>query len=301
MKKLLFIALLSLPSMIVNAQLNSDMYLRYKDVDNKKTTVGKDSSLIIAAVQPALYVVRQQFRLERDGSYYGRKGQQHYGETFSLGVKVSNATILQRCVVLPWENDADYNRVSAGGKYAPELFRSYQRQLSSLEWQSVEFDFYNLTRSMSNDSLLFESLDKVPDFGLPVDETPGKKEGYMIWAYSTSNLMDSIMQVMFNQESITVEAKGDNKPIDIKPSNNNVLGGIYVIPKVERAGYIQVLLVGVAARNTKNEWKLGLLTRGSSEDNSENPTISDKPRKRKKDPKEKPVETPDDSEPTPTN
>ena len=123
------------------------------------------------AVAPALSIVRQQYRVERDGEFYGRKGKLYYGETYTLGVKISNSTILQRDAILPWENDDDYKRLNAGRNYSAEHLPSFQRQLSETEWKSVEFDFKNLTRVKTNDSLLYESLDKIPDFGLPIDES----------------------------------------------------------------------------------------------------------------------------------
>lgn len=235
------------------------------------------------AVAPALSIVRQQYRVERDGEFYGRKGKLYYGETYTLGVKISNSTILQRDAIFPWENDDDYKRLNAGRNYSAEHLPSFQRQLSETEWKSVEFDFKNLTRVKTNDSLLYESLDKIPDFGLPIDESTGEKNGYMIWVYSTTNLQDSAMQVTQKQESLVVEAKGDNRSIDVKPSDaDRVLGGIFVIPKIERAGYIQVLLVGVAAKDSYNNWKLEMLTSQIDKDQSEKPDKTAKPHKKKK-------------------
>ena len=264
------------------------------------TTTGATSDIITKAVTPALSIVRQQYRLERGGDFFGRRGRLYYGETYTLGVKVSNSTILQRGAVFPWENDADYKRVSADGKYTAANFHSMQRLLSNKEWKDVEFDFENLTKPKTADSLLYESLDKINDFGLPVDDTEGYKNGYLIWAYSSTNLQDSAMQVSLKQKSYSIEAKGNGMPLDVSPERaDSVLGGVFVVTQVERVGYIKVFLVGVAVKNSAKEWKLELLTQKSNENKNEKP----EKKKKKKDGTEisrEKAETPaDDSEPTP--
>lgn len=283
MKRIILVLFSSFSVLCSNSQTTDQiiaLFDRHPVPDNKRIETG---NLLTEAVKTALSIVRQQYRVERDGEFYGRKGKLYYGETYTLGVKISNSTILQRDAILPWENDDDYKRLNAGRNYSAEHLPSFQRQLSETEWKSVEFDFKNLTRVKTNDSLLYESLDKIPDFGLPIDESIGEKNGYMIWVYSTTNLQDSAMQVTQKQESLSVEAKGDNRSIDIKPSDaDRVLGGIFVIPKIERAGYIQVLLVGVAAKDSYNNWKLEMLTSQIDKDQSEKPDKTAKPRKKKK-------------------
>ncbi len=300
MKRIILVLFSSFSVLCVNAQTTDQiiaLFDRHPVQENGRMETG---SPFTEAVKPALSIIRQQYRLERGGEFFGRKGKQYYGETYTIGVKVSNATLLQRGVVLPWENDTDYKRVSAGGKYAAVNFYSMQRQISSDIWNTVEFDFENLTKVKSADSLLFESLDKINDFGLPVDETEGYKNGYMIWAYSTTTLQDSAMQVELKQNAFSIEAKGDGQPVDISPARaDSLLGGIFVVPQVERAGYIKVLLVGVAVRDSANAWKLELLTRASNDEKKEKPAKKEKPGKRKKIPKEDPDIPADDSEPTP--
>lgn len=259
-------------------------------LDLGKRSVQADSTIVplvtyLDAVQPALSIIRQQYRLERNGDFFGRQNKPYFAETYSLGIKISGGTILHRSVVFPWENDADYQRINGSGKYKPAYFRSMQRSVMGGEWKAVELELgTQYVAPFSSDSLLYRHTDATADFGLPIDETAGSKQGYMIWAYSTSNLQDSAMQVKFQQSELKIEAKTDGNTISVKPGNiSNVLGGIFIVPQVERAGYIKLLLVGVAARNSHGEWSLNLMTTKSGElTKIDESGKSDKSRKKKK-------------------
>lgn len=259
-------------------------------LDLGKRSEQADSTIVplvtyLDAVQPALSIIRQQYRLERNGDFFGRQNKPYFAETYSLGIKISGGTILHRSVVFPWENDADYQRINGSGKYKPAYFRSMQRSVMGGEWKAVELELgTQYVAPFSSDSLLYRHTDATADFGLPIDETAGSKQGYMIWAYSTSNLQDSAMQVKFQQSELKIEAKTDGNTISVKPGNiSNVLGGIFIVPQVERAGYIKLLLVGVAARNSHGEWSLNLMTTKSGElTKIDESGKSDKSRKKKK-------------------
>lgn len=278
-------------------------------LDLGKRSEQADSTIVplvtyLDAVQPALSIIRQQYRLERNGDFFGRQNKPYFAETYSLGIKISGGTILHRSVVFPWENDADYQRINGSGKYKPAYFWSMQRSVMESEWKTVELELgTQYVTPFTSDSSLYRHTDATADFGLPIDETVGSKQGYMIWAYSISNLQDSAMQVKFQQSELKIEAKTDGKAISVKPDNiSNVLGGIFIVPQVERAGYIKLLLVGVAARNSHGEWSLYLMTTKSGElTKIDESGKGDKTRKKKKrDDSEKiTVENTDDSELTP--
>lgn len=255
------------------------------------------------AVQPALSIVRQQYRLERNGDSFGRNKKPYYGETYSLGIKISGGTILQRCVVFPWENDADYLRVNSSGKYEPAYFRSLQRSVRGGDWTAIELELgTQYIAPFTVDSLLYRHTDVTADFGLPVDDTVGSKQGYMIWAYSMTNTQDSAMQVKFQQNEMQIEVKADGKPVNVETALKNVLGGIFVVPQVERAGYIKLLLAGVAAKNKHDYWELKtMISKNDGLTKNDEPTKNEKTRKKKRHSNmvmESNGES-DDSEPTP--
>lgn len=294
-KKLLLVMMLLVSTLPATSQSLRD-YIRSR--------AGNADSLVLKAVSPALGIIRQQYRLERNGEFFGKNKRQFYGETYTLSVKVPGSTILQHAVVFPWNNDDDYLRVNRGGKYRPVHFRSMQRKLTDNDWQSVELELGTQYVSiLSPDSLLYRHSDAMSDFGLPVDETDGLKHGYLIWAYSTTNLQDSSMQVKLQSSSYQINVKSDSASVKLKPENTeNLLGGIFVVPTVERAGHIKLYLVGVISQKVKDEWFLNLLIKKTGEvTRIEEPIKSDKQKKKRKknEPEQAATETLDESEPTP--
>lgn len=299
MKNKLFALLLSVWGLLpADAQLDlSKLKIQYE-------TIITDSSIVCDALSPALSVIRQQYRLERRGDYYGKSGHSYYGETFTLGIKVSGGIILQRDVIAPWENDGDYQRVNKDNKYKAVWYKTLHRSLQEDSiWKPVELELgTQYVSPFNSDSTLYVHTDRMSDFGLPVDEMPGKKQGYLLWAYSSSNVQDSAMHVSLRQSNYQVDASPDSTTVALAPSDaSKVIGGLFVVPVIERAGYIKLLMAGVAAKNNDGSWILHLLTK-QAETLTQVESKSKEKAKRKKNKKQNEhnnVDATDDSEPTP--
>lgn len=246
-----------------------------------------NGSIFIEAVKPFVSIIRQQYRLEREGKYYGKNNMPFYGETYTLAVKVPGGTFMQRSVLHPWENDADYQRVSEGGKYTHSLFWSYQRQLRDSVWKRVELDRKGsrYVKPIDNDSLIFNFKEEKPDFGLVIDKALGRKQGYMIWAYSKTNARDSAMHIGFQQEGLVINVSVDNLYHSVNPDNvDRIIGGIFVVPQVEKAGYIKLLMAGIAAKNKEGKWVLCLLGKRDENDKVDNSDKRKEKEEKKNDP-----------------
>ena len=236
--------------------------------------VAKESTMaaVSEAVRPALGIIRQQYRLKRDGEYYGKNRMPYYGESYTVSVKVAGGLIFTKEVVSPWEYDADYAKVNETGKYTPVRFISELRNLSDSIYKQVDLEIGSqYTQLVNNDSLLYKQWDSKSDFGLMIDDSEGEKDGYMIWVYTNTNPQDSAMIPELKQTSMTIKACTDSTVQVVTPKNpEKVLGGIYVVPVVERMGHIQLQLVGVAAKDTDKTWKLNLLTVSSDNNRTGN-------------------------------
>lgn len=230
-----------------------------------KNKISYSSSIVCDALSTELSIVRQQFRLARDGKTYGKNNKPYYGESYSLAIKISNGMILSSSVIEPWKNDVDYNRLNQSGQYKPELFWTYQRSLNDVDYHEVDLEFgtvYN--HPLDAKQQLYVHDEKKGDFGLDIDETAGDKSGYMVWVSST-NLQDSAMSVSIKQTPLNLVASEDSARIALEASDdNNILGGLFLVPKYERGGRIQLRLVGVAVpAETDGKWDLHLLTKGN--------------------------------------
>lgn len=216
-----------------------------------------ESDLLFKAVSPALKIVKQQYRLKKDGDFFGRNNKPHFGESFSLGVKVAGGTILQNEVLYPWLNDKDYKDVNEAGKYTPVLYESYQKSVIGGDYEKVDFELNTpYVKPVGKDSLLYIHSDVYSDFGLNMDTASGEKNGYMLWVYETDGKCDYKVEVLNLQASVEATV------IPMKPSSpSKVLGGVYVIPVNERPGTISFYLVGVASTCNNKDWSLKLLTK----------------------------------------
>lgn len=216
-----------------------------------------ESDLVFKAVAPALKIIKQQYRLKKDGDFFGRNNKPHFGESFSLGVKVAGGTILQNEVLYPWVNDKDYKDVNEAGKYTPVLYDSYQKSVIGGDYEKVDFELNTpYVKSVGKDSLLYIHSDVYSDFGLNMDTASGEKSGYMLWVYETDGKCD------YKVEALNLQASVESTVIPMKTSSpSKVLGGVYVIPVNERPGTISFYLVGVASTYNNKDWSLKLLTK----------------------------------------
>ena len=216
-----------------------------------------ESDLVFKAVAPALKIIKQQYRLKKDGDFFGRNNKPHFGESFSLGVKVAGGTILQNEVLYPWVNDKDYKDVNEAGKYTPVLYDSYQKSVVGGDYEKVDFELNTpYVKSVGKDSLLYIHSDVYSDFGLNMDTASGEKSGYMLWVYETDGKCD------YRVEALNLQASVESTVIPMKTSSpSKVLGGVYVITVNERPGTISFYLVGVASTYNNKDWSLKLLTK----------------------------------------
>lgn len=275
MKKYCIILVLLLVSVAASAQSHFDGKLpswwKSDSVSGEKDTtevranpVVNDNivieSLIFHAVSPALKIVRQQYRLKKDGDYFGRNNLLHFGESVSLAVKTENGTILQHEVIYPWANDKDYQEVNKSGKYEPVYFESYQKSVNGGDYEKVDFELGSpYVTKVGADSLLYLHAEAYRDFGLNKDTSAGEKDGYMLWVYEKDG------KYGYKVTSLKVNAAVDTTVLSIDPAESStILGGVYVVPVHERPGTITFYLVGVASTFDKDVWSLQLLTEEDS-------------------------------------
>lgn len=264
MKRFINLSLL-FAAMAFSLTINAQSSFSIKDLlgQHEGLTVTNSSSVEMQAITPELSVIRQQYRLERNGSYYGKNNLPFYGESYSLAVKVSGGTYLTSDAVEPWGIDTDYARDNASGNYKPSIYWTYQRPINEAKYKAVNLEIKDeseFVKPVNAEKNLYLHTDAINDFGLSIDNTTGNKKGTMIWVYSKTDIQDSAMAVVFQQSSFTIEAKEDSSLVEMTPTTpEKIIGGIFVTPKIEKGGRVQYLLSGVAVRNKSNGWSLQLL------------------------------------------
>lgn len=258
MKKVLFFVLSFVP-FICYGQI--DINKAFEALKNART----GTSIVETSLLPELSIIRQQYRLARDGKKYGKNNKPYYGESYSLAIKISNGMILSSSVVEPWKEDADYKRLNTSNQYKPELFWSFQRSLDNTTYREIDMEFgTDYIHPIDSKKSLYVHEERKGDFGLSVDYSPGEKTGYMVWISTNTNLLDSAMSVTIKQSAMKIIASEDSTNIALNVSDaDKLLGGLFVVPKYERGGRIQLQIVGVAVpAENSNKWGLYLLTKG---------------------------------------
>lgn len=264
MKRFINLSLL-FAAMAFSLTINAQSSFSIKDLlgQHEGLTAANSSSVEMQAITPELSVIRQQYRLERNGSYYGKNNLPFYGESYSLAVKVSGGTYLTSDAVEPWRIDTDYARDNASGNYKPSIYWTYQRPINEAKYKAVNLEIKDeseFVKPVNAEKSLYLHTDAINDFGLSIDNTTGNKKGTIILVYSKTDIQDSAMAVVFQQSSFTIEAKEDSSLVEMTPTTpEKIIGGIFVTPKIEKGGRVQYLLSGVAVRNKSNGWSLQLL------------------------------------------
>lgn len=256
MRRLLLICLYALLSMNTFAQISIADLLGSSSIKGKSINLTKD------ALAPELSIIRQQYRLERNGETYGKNGKSFYGETYTLAIKVAGGLYVSGHAIEPWRNDADYERVNVDKKYKPDYFWCYQRALNDSVYKPIELEIgTEFLQPVNSGKSLWKHQDKMSDFGLSEDITLGKKTGYMLWAYASPDIQDSAMVINLRQNTLVVDVKADSTLQEVTPKEvEKVIGGLFVIPKYEGRGRVQFYLAGVAVKVGKEKWALQLLT-----------------------------------------
>lgn len=264
--------------------------------------IGQGINMAKEALSPDLYLIRQQYRLERKGKTYGKSHKPYYGETYSLGIKVSGGMYVTNAAIEPWKGDADYERVNADGKYKPEHFWTYQRQVNDSVYKAVELDYGTSYISAVNaDKSLWLHQDLQSDFGLAVDNSLGEKKGYMLWAYSNTDVQDSAMAVELRQSVFKTLVKADSTLVPMSPTNESkLIGGLFVVPKYEKGGVIKMMLAGIAVKSDTLKWALQLLVDNQKQNEVAPSPTETSTKTEKSDKKKKQEKKEDSSEPTPT-
>lgn len=264
MKKIVCLAMMLISVLVANAQLLGEMKLNPRDfiIKGQKEDSFISMAILTEAISSELSVIRQQYRLERNGETYGKNGKSFYGETYTLAIKVAGGLYVSGHAIEPWRNDADYERVNVDKKYKPDYFWCYQRALKDSVYKPVELEIgTEFLQPVNAGKSLWKHQDKMSDFGLSEDVTLGKKTGYMLWAYASPDIQDSAMVVNLRQNTFVVDVKADSTLQEVTPKEvEKVIGGLFVIPKYEGRGRVQFWLAGVAVKVGKAKWALQLLT-----------------------------------------
>lgn len=243
----------------LKAQLLRD-YIR-----NNGVLGGQSDSVLIDAITPGLYIIRQQYQLkDKDkGTLHGKNEENYFGENFTLGVKTAEGLLIGHQLFKPWEGDKDYEKVNNHGKYIPQLYKTtFLRDLRNDQYQEINLDLDKpeYLETLGPDSILFRHIEERADFGFSVATDFGNSDGYVVMAYRDSTVNYPSMKVSLKVNKKRIDDLKDCVSVPYNPTDFELaIGGIYIIPVIERIGLINCKIAGVVIQDKKGNWVISSL------------------------------------------
>lgn len=211
------------------------------------------------AVKSGFFVSRQSFQIrdKETGELFGLNGKKEFGVQYSIGIKILDGFLMTDKAIRPWLYNAKFGKYS--DKYDPVL---YQSDCSELK-KTLIYETLNLdpdAQEVLVDTLLYTYRSKSFDGkGFLLDMEKGEKEGWVVWIVqkSSADFEKSVdVNYIIYQKNLKVESQGQIFDIEKPYEDQEVLGGIYVVPVYREIGIVEFRLCGIIVPQHENSWIL---------------------------------------------
>lgn len=220
--------------------------------------MSSNQQLVEEAIKNGIVVIRQSYQLEDSVSHqrFGRYGNEEFGKTYSLGVKVEGGILLENKAIRPWNYDENFVRYQ--DSHRPVNIKTEVKELKDSVFSNAKL---NVDSVVSNDPIA-----NIPDSltfsgkGFEVFSYSKPTDGWIIWITSSDEIhhCDSVVvqspliykkKIEFNPDSISYS-------IELPQTPNKVWGGIFVVPEQTEIGQLTFKLAGVMVEEVSGEWNL---------------------------------------------
>lgn len=216
-------------------------------------------ALVEDAVKDGFLLVGTQYQLKEKstGNLYGRGKRDYFGELYSLGYFFPQGCVLPKESLYPWEKDPDFAKYKNNDKYEPILMDSiYIKNSGKNALRKSE-----LVRSafqLPNTEFSCIPLGLSEKTGLPVDYEFGQVSGWFVWCMlSNGNALGKESLFSFTSFYRTIEIKDTTSvQIEAPKIGDNLLGGIFVVPKIDSIGKITLCTKGILQKGNNGKWIL---------------------------------------------
>lgn len=268
MRKILILFLLfscasfSYSQKVVPGQINREDLL--KGIDKVGQVLNK--SLLMDAVDSAFFLSRQSFQVadKKTGELYGLNNHDEFGTEITLGVKVRDGFLLTDKAIRPWEYNSKFKNYQDGYKPIPYLSEyteqgekpTYDSLIFSLPENEEPLEIYYIKSNVFNGN------------GLSYDVSEGTKEGWLIWVYVDKDAdLNKTARLSFDCNEKELNVTKDSKESVLPPKDKNILGGIYIVPRITSIGVVKFLLCGIITE-AGAKWNISFPFIGMKENNA---------------------------------
>ena len=243
MKRLLFLLVIFLPIPLAGQLFRSS-----------------NQQLIEDAICSGLVLYTHSYQLQDTTTLqrYGRNGQDDFGKSNSLAIKVKDGFIVNNTALTPWLFDSNFDRFR--NEYRPISHKVRMREIRDTticDCQVLNENIYSYNNTPFHRVTCSDTTNRL---GFSLDTIPGKKTGWMVWVMSdeaidSSDSLHSETYMIYKKE-FTFNPDTVRHTIDLPQTDKHIWGGIYIIPKQTDIGQMTFFLSGIANQEDSGEWAL---------------------------------------------
>jgi len=195
-----------------------------------------NQQIIESAVKDGLFVMESYYQLEDStGQRFGLDGKAYFNEMEYAGFAIDGFAVVPEKVFKPWKEDNSVNQYLDA--YKPVLYEVKMRNIQDSVATSIDsLSFGDTIRLCTG----YIAMQKKEVQGLAIDTARGDKDGWLILAVKNNNTVS--MQCI--RKPVPVESN-EEQVLEFPTAFSTVLGGIYVVPEVERVGSVVFKLCGI--------------------------------------------------------
>ena len=243
MKKILFLFIILLPLPLAGQMFRST-----------------NQQLIEDAIRSGLVLYTHSYQLQDTTTLqkYGRNGQEDFGKSFSVGIKVKNGFIFNDIAMTPWLFDSNFERYR--NEYRPISHKARMRVIRDSTFCDCQV-FKEVIDSYHNTPFnRVKYTEPTECIGFDLDTIPGTKTGWLVWVLSDDAIdsPDSLHSetYMIYRKELSFQADTVKQSIEAPQTDKHIWGGIYVTPKQTDIGQIKFFLTGMAYHEKDESWSL---------------------------------------------
>lgn len=260
MKKIATIIALSIFASVTGYSQNTQNRLT-RDLSSFSPLKSPNQQIIEQVVNSGVFIVKQSYELADSlGNRYGLNGNKEFGVDYSLAVKIKNGFLISERTIHPWDFNPLFDQYRKD--YTPKLFPSTFSEMSN----AARFDSITIVedslKTLFSGLLYAQASEQFFGDGFSVGGKIGENDGWIVW-FTKKHEVDfartTELSLSIVKKKLSITPKKDNESyfyqLDSLSTNDEIVGGIFVIPEVVGVGHMELKLCGVACK-IENGWML---------------------------------------------
>lgn len=230
-----------------------------RDLSSFMPLKSPNQQIIEKVVNSGAFIIKQSYELaDSADNRYGLAGNKAFGVDYTLAIKVKNGFVVTDRTLHPWDYNSTYDQYR--GKYTPKLFpTNFSEVASEARFDSILLDEQTI-KPLSSELLYLVKSEEFFGDGFSFGGQYGKNEGWIIWftkkkEQKLSKCTDLSLSIVKKEQTISESNTTCCYPIEPISTNEEIVGGIFVIPEVMSVGHLELRLCGMVCK-IDNGWVL---------------------------------------------